>query len=966
MAVNYLSGNESPTAAKMNELWAEADSLFDKAMDGKSTFLLFREKVDSDCSPHLFRGKEFWFYTASDHQSDDLSVLYPIYNTMPAAHNQSTYDTAVSGASYAIYDSTNEWALTTADINIDQTLKAHTTTNGGNTYYVWDKGQPAPCKKWRYAVAEIVIGNAASNIFEFSNDYDLFNCFKIHNLTANQITFYFGTASSNHYSLTIPAYSQKCVRRDSVTSGYDSSYKYLFKCKANDPRYLFFDSHSGSVAQTMRANNITNASFLYNLMEHIGGDGFAPESVSEYNGWHHRITYDPHVWNDIGSDYSAAGYIPAIADSTEIAEIAFTKGDISYYRAVDATSTPEVGTITFDGFSGFTSVLSAIGLSGSVPSGSSFYTIARSTSHDYFYLWGKTTNLLFSGDQNRFLVLGTSHGGAFGEAIETELYYPNLYASPQYIDTYQNRDNGTSYNGAYTDVEDFWDYLDTNTNANCVVLADSHSSGIRSVILTTEGPVALYVDSWQMEKSHSRAQFGIDGFNISNYYDVIDDGQYAKILVKQYVPLHADRYRPGGSSSKRGEYRKGWPSKWRDSVIRPAANSTDTRHSTDAHKFHRMFEGPRKVRRYETTTGNYPHLEIANDPAGAAGADFTQNDTGTLTDTEISVQTSDISATVELFSAGYTDIPNYPRMVINDGTKALEDVKSTSTTVSDLVSASTGNANEYCRLNLLKEHFNDLVCLLKKANKIRPLAFDEIHFGNARPAQLGDSGTMHVLNNYLAPMDAYSGFNTGSDMEALFIRLGMTEANGLLKTEADFPDDIHADASSGGTDETALANYRWVKIDDVKTKAAAMGFKFRFEEMATPLKYVGSKEFDTTAVEADSKWKFHTTVACVTGATFMSGLTFTTYTIGTEFSGTTSTTEANRAIKFHLYDTSRTETGARCKVVFATVDSGLNRNGTLNDFMASYTTDEKYLTPPSASYNFIFLAQVTPPVTHSA
>jgi hypothetical protein len=98
----------------------------------------------------------------------------------------------------------------------------------------------------------------------------------------------------------------------------------------------------------------------------------------------------------------------------------------------------------------------------------------------------------------------------------------------------------------------------------------------------------------------------------------------------------------------------------------------------------------------------------------------------------------------------------------------------------------------------------------------------------------------------------------------------------------------------------------------------------------------------------------------------MSGLSFTSYNIGTEFSGTTSTTEANRAIKFHLYDTSRTETGARCKVVFATVDSGLNRNGSLNDFMASYTTDEKYMTPPAAAYNFIFLAQMTPPVTHSA
>ena len=969
MAVTLLTGDESPTATKMNELWAEADSLFDKAMDGKSTFLLFREKVDSDWSPHLYRGKEFWFYTASDHQSDDPSVLYPIYDTMPATHNQSTYDTAVSGASYASYDATNDWALTTADISIDQTLKAHTTTYSGDDYYVWDKGQPAPCKKWRYAVAEIVIGNSTAVAgtpttykFEFPNDYDQYNCFKIHNLTANEITFYFGTSSSSNYSLTIPAYSQKCVRRNSVSSGYDSTYKYLFKCYSNDPRYLSFDSHDGSVAQTMRANNITNASFLYNLMEHIGGDGFLRENVSTTNnGRHHRITYDPHVWNDIGSDYSTAGYTPTISTSTELAELAYTKGDISYYRAVDSASTPEVGTITFDGFSGLTSVLSAIGLTGAVSS--YHYNIARSTTYDYFFLWGKTTNLLCWQGQYRLAELGSSHGDPFGEDIDTRFYYPNLWARPQYIDTYQNRGNGTSYNATNTDVQDFWDYLDANTDANCVVLADSHGDGIRSVILTTEGPVALYVDSWQMEKIHCQTTFGIDGFNHSNYYDVIDDGQYSKILIKQYVPIHAERHSP--SSALRGEYRRGWPSKWTDSVFLAAPDSTDSRHSTDAHKFHRMFEGPRKVRRYETTTGNYPHLEITNDPAGAAGADFTQNATGTLTDTEVAVQTSNITATVETFFAGDTDIPNYPRMVINDAASALEDVKSTSTTYSEVITAGGGNPDEYCRLNLLKEHFNDLVYLLKKANKIRPLAFDEIYFGNERPAQLGHGNSFHVLNNYLAPMDAYAGFHvtstSGANHNTLYTNLGIA-----IKTEADFPDDIHADATPLGTDATELANYRWVTIDDVKTKAAAMGFKFRFEEMATPLKYVGSKEFDTTAVEADSDWKFHTTTAVISGVNHIATLTPSSYSIGTEFSGTTMDKESNRAIKFHLYDTSRTESGARCKVIFAKVDEDLVRTGGMNDFMASYTADEQYTTPPSDDYNFIYLAQITPPVTHSA
>jgi hypothetical protein len=53
-------------------------------------------------------------------------------------------------------------------------------------------------------------------------------------------------------------------------------------------------------------------------------------------------------------------------------------------------------------------------------------------------------------------------------------------------------------------------------------------------------------------------------------------------------------------------------------------------------------------------------------------------------------------------------------------------------------------------------------------------------------------------------------------------------------------------------------------------------------------------------------------------------------------------------------------------VIFAKVDEDLVRTGGMNDFMASYTADEQYTTPPSDDYNFIYLAQITPPVTHSA
>ena len=961
MAVSYLVGNELPTAGRMNSLWAEADTIVDKALDGKSTFMIFREKVDSDWSPRLYRGKEFWFYSGT-HDATSGSVVYPIYDTMPTAHNQSTYDTAASGATIATYNGTNFWAMSDADINIDQTLKAHTVSHSGNTYFLWDRAQPAPEKKWRYAVAELVIGTAAANIIEFSNDYDKYNCFKIHNLTSAQITFYFGTSSDYNYSLTIPAYSQKCVRRSSVSAGYDSSYKYFFKCFKNDPRYLAFDSHDGSVAQTMRANNITNASYLYNIIEHVGGDGFTRNSVTH----HHRIAYDHHVTTDIGSEYATGGYVPSITGTTNIGELCFTKGDISYYRAATTSSTPEVGTITFDGWGGsdaLQTLLTGIGLSRSVTD--DVYIINPATSYDVFIIWAKSTNLLMTSTGiNSAYNVGSASGGDV--ALGTKFYMPPALAYPTHWETYQNRANGTAYKSTQTTVNSFWSALEAAFNGNCILLDNTHASGKKDIILTTEGPMALFVEGWKLATYTYSTAIG-SGFNINNYYDIIDDGDFHRILVKQSWPLHADRYSPSGGVY--AERRKGWPSNWTDSVVLAAAGSTDNRNSSDAHKYHRMFEGPRKVRRYETTTGNFPHLELTNDPVGLSGADFDQNDTAELTDTEISAQTCNIQAVVAApYIAGYTDYPNYPRMFISDPLEALEDNKSTSTTYVDMLShASLGSPNKYSRLNLLKEHYNDFVTALKKCKMIRPLCFDEIYFGNSRPEQKG----LYVLSNFLAPMETYAGFAKGSATHTIYTNFGIE-----INDHTDAPvSDIHGDLHS--SDQTLLENWRWVKIDDVNDKAAAMGFKFRFEEMVTPLKYIGKSGtyhghysnygwFDITSVEADSEWKFTTALPIITGSTFMGSLTFRHYGIGNYVKGITATTVSNRAIKYHTYDTSRTASDM-LKIAYVPCDINGTRTSSTPDFMETPTVqDENYILAPSTTLNYFYHAKVTPPVIHTA
>ena len=222
----------------MNDLWAEADAVIDKALDGKSTYVMPLIVYD-DPAVELHVGKEFFFYTSGNHDVDDFSVLYsvlhrdrPLEPDIPANYNQATFDTAASGAVVSYVNETREYALTSNVLGLGGSLKAHTTASG----YLWEFGEPAPEKHWKFAVAEIIIGDTVDDSFDFLDEWDKYNCFKIHNLTQNQITVRFGT----HYTVVIPAWSQQCVRRDTVSSGYDSTHKYFFTTQSGDPRYLHF------------------------------------------------------------------------------------------------------------------------------------------------------------------------------------------------------------------------------------------------------------------------------------------------------------------------------------------------------------------------------------------------------------------------------------------------------------------------------------------------------------------------------------------------------------------------------------------------------------------------------------------------------------------------------------------------------------------------------------------------------
>ena len=850
MAVNYLTGSESPTAAKMNQLWAEADSIIDKALGGCSTYLL--ENIGASASPssypdsNLIRGKEFVFWAGATHSATSTSVLYSAFDTIPTAYDQSTYDTAASGATIATYSSDGYAHVDGSSTpDLTRSLKAHTRTNSGQEYYIWEYDQPAPEKKWKFAVAEVIIATASGTSFSMPDTYQKYSCWRIHNLTDRDFTIYCGSFSDPHKTFTLPAYNQICVRRVGTT--FHNDYKYFFKCLPDDPRFLYVDSFDGSIAETMRANNITNPNYLYNLFEFVAMDN-SPLSVSDYNATsnrtkhHQRIYFNPSTVNDIGSEYATAGHFPTISDTTKVGDTVYHKGAIGYRKKDTSSSTLEVGTIDFDGWDSFGTNLATIdaALAATGITNNNDTKIATSATPSLLEIWPVGTNVLQINDQNAVKNLASTTYN-----LQTHFLFPPTHGStPRVFNRYflamddlaSNGTNpniaSTSYDGRTYTVGSLKTYLDTYQS--------NSTPESKSVALTSEGPFLLWRDVFEI-KGSGDSEGWFEGLTTNHGFslELVSGTPKLKIEQEWFIPLRLHSSNYTGSSAKAEAsyligYACGWPSQWKDAYFNAVVSNR--RHHIDAHKFHRVHETPRKKRQYETATPitagteTFKHNDINNDPVGLDGADLTLNDVGTLTETDTSFLTNDIDAEVSKgsFSGGEVNNPNYSRLVIDDVMQEVEASKNDSSLNTIKTPAS------YNRVNLMKEHFNNFAVLLKKADKIRPLSVDEIYFGNRimKPGQ-------GWLGGLIAPVNLYEGFTNGDAQFDLYTDL---LGSSKIRTYSDFADGtaIRAAAStsvaSGASqsEQADVDDFRWVKIEDVQEFANDEGFGFRFEEVAAP------------------------------------------------------------------------------------------------------------------------------------
>ena len=583
--------------------------------------------------------------------------------------------------------------------------------------------------------------------------------------------------------------------------------------------------------------------------------------------------------------------------------------------------------------------------------------------------------------------------------------------------------NSTSerYNGKTYTVGDLKTFLDSYQ-------ANSTPEN-KSVKLTSEGPYLFWRDVFPIKATVSGDSEGwFDGFNTNHAFSLELVGGVPKLKIDQewFIPLRLYAASYAGSSPKGAAnyfygYTCGWPSHWKDSLFNVAQGNSLGRHHVDTHKFHRLHEGPRKSRRYETATPitggteTFLHNDITGDPIGQNGADVTLANTGTMTDSDIAFLTNDIDlkASKGSFAGGEVNNPNYPRTIIDDAVLEMENSKSASSL--DTTKAVAG----YSRLNLLKEHFNNITISIKKADKIRPLCIDEIYFGN-RKMKPG-AGWFNSLDSF-APMTLFEGFVDGDDQFDLYTDL---LGSGLIRDYTDFPDssDVYAAAHtgtntpSGASEQDDLDDYRWVEIDDVKAFAAAEGLGFRFEEVAAP-SYFSTSFSQTSGLSGSTTsianvflcalsgeghaWKIPTgATAMITGEHYGQDFGYVplssspSETLGTSFysknstgydynlarayKNNLSTGEVPTGLVIQCIDTTRT-TAPRAKLAvepLKLVELVIPSSGIYNAYgndiaptdssdLEDITADKQFYYPSGSRHRYAFLLNVTAPETHSA
>jgi hypothetical protein len=814
MTIPYIAPKASLRATAWNELFTELDRKLALLLDGKSPLILANFPSGNSISVDSFSGRTiypllgalFYFLGASPNYATGTPYNHDAFRAVAGAATEISRDDATetvkirqpSSADYtACGVATNELSV------LAHSLEAHTRVG----YYLWEEFARVPEKTYRYAVAELVFDDFTPySSFTFPKHYNKYNFFRIHNLQPRELTIFFEGAEPG-FSITVPAYGCRAVRRDSVAGPYTYGLNYFFLLKSGDPRLMRplwsdDDSNSGVTGRfvygAMQGNNAVNPITLFHWIRTFEQ---LPDETESDRGVKGVIWYsDRHEWFELG-DYSGLFGNPSLS-ATKLGDLVHHKGKLQYRRSGLPSKT-----VNFRGYNSIVADFANAGLTVSDAGANLSISAPAGAAQNLLISFG--TNLLCGGDSISFTPASSADCGS-PLAIDARWPDPALLAPP--LGMFVRPIVGT--------VETIdANYLDDDANP-VTVSYDSTKLDEPTVIPTQTLKI------WQATVTDALT---LNAFGSADFTGTNQETDYCsfqnrriiltifgpKILFEKVVYLSAGR---NGLDLVRGIGDGDALATLEESGGVVACRS---KHVIDwtpcgwGTKDNPAFLTPRKTRRYsKLDRGAHPNLQ--DDVARPGGEDFTLRSVGkSYIRTSI---TALCPASIEMPTAdsafGVWDDP--------DG----------------LYTLMTGDSSAVMpRVFTLSEFFNSLVAAVNALKRGNPLNFRHSHLYIAP-----NETNVWNVDSGLIPIDQYAAGEFVEIPDALnagvyddqFRTEPVRDGNAWLE----FP--IGANVSLGvepSDPSYSRLDFPYVSIEQVGNYAQANGFKFIWRKASTPLGY---------------------------------------------------------------------------------------------------------------------------------
>jgi hypothetical protein len=428
MPITYLEGGELATAERtnelLNELVASLDTKMETILGGRSPIVAVKSSAGVLTWPVF--GKCFFFTSGRTTYSKHfpgyiettVNVNDPVTGVPTAVAQARPYDhtpftNAVAAAVVSSYDGTyhvatvpafggayytNGLAAVAGVSLLDHSLEAHTVVDGGQTYFVKEADRPVPEKRYKYALAEIILEGQTAVVLPAS--YDKFSCFRIHNLNAVSATVDFAGV----YTVSLEPFECKSIRRDTPTTNYRAGYRYFQKWEGGDPRFFWYtaglpsnggattveDTTVRTATAGMQGNNLVNPAVVYDWIQFF----------TTADLWA-SFVIDPHEVCDMSTRYAEKFGDPTNA-ATLFGDLIHHKGTMVVVKIAAATDDPIAGAPTklgvftpveFTGYANLSTVLGAQGITVGTDAGGNVKLTEADADWSYDLI-GIGTNLL--------------------------------------------------------------------------------------------------------------------------------------------------------------------------------------------------------------------------------------------------------------------------------------------------------------------------------------------------------------------------------------------------------------------------------------------------------------------------------------------------------------------------------------------------------------------------------------------